>query len=32
MRCTKAIIYSDNLRNNISEIKKNLKPEDEFVD
>lgn len=26
MRCTKAIIYSDNLRNNISEIKKNLKP------
>lgn len=26
MRCTKAIIYSDNLRNNINEIKKNLKP------
>ena len=25
MRCTKAIIYSDNLRNNINEIKKNLK-------
>lgn len=25
MRCTKAIIYSDNLRNNINEIKNNLK-------
>ena len=25
MRCTQAIIYSDNLRNNINEIKKNLK-------
>ncbi|MBQ5999617.1 MAG: alanine racemase [Treponema sp.] len=26
MRCTKAIIYTENLKNNISEIKKNLKP------
>lgn len=26
MRCTKAVIYSENLRNNINEIKKNLKP------
>lgn len=26
MRCTKAIIYSENLKNNINEIKKNLKP------
>ena len=25
MRCTKAIIYSENLRHNIAEIKKNLK-------
>lgn len=30
MRCTKAIIYSENLRNNISEIKKNLKKDVKF--
>ena len=25
MRCTKKIIYTENLRNNINEIKKNMK-------
>ena len=30
MRCTKAIIYSANLRKNIKEIKNNLKPDEKF--